>query len=83
VTIALPLHEEEAMTELPLSTRIAYPEELAALRRVYDRICRENVLREGSPDAAELSARAMSLFRHTGEVFDEAAFYEVLRGKGR
>ncbi|WP_189362954.1 hypothetical protein [Mesorhizobium sp. M4A.F.Ca.ET.022.05.2.1] len=35
---------------------IAYPDDLALLKRVYDRICEERGLRAGSAEAEQLAA---------------------------
>ncbi|RUW67350.1 MULTISPECIES: hypothetical protein [unclassified Mesorhizobium] len=48
---------------------IAYPDDLALLKRVYDRICQERGIGAGSAEAADLAAQAMALFN--AGVFDE------------
>ncbi|RWA58534.1 hypothetical protein [Mesorhizobium sp.] len=48
---------------------IAYPDDLALLKRVYDRICQERGIDAGSAEAADLAAQAMALF--AAGVFDE------------
>lgn len=65
----------------PISSRsgIAYPDDLALLKRVYDRVCHEEGLAVGSEDAAYLSKCAMGLFSQ-GE-FDETILYERLRDR--
>lgn len=58
---------------------IAYPDDLALLKRVYDRVCHEEGLAKGGEDAAYLSKCAMGLFSQ-GEI-DEAILYERLRDR--
>ncbi|UVK48550.1 hypothetical protein BPNPMPFG_007941 (plasmid) [Mesorhizobium sp. AR07] len=55
---------------------IAYPDDLALLKRVYDRICQEKGIRAGSAEAEQLAARAMDLFGMG--IFEEDALYKSL-----
>ncbi|MBM2713521.1 hypothetical protein JQK88_20330 [Mesorhizobium caraganae] len=55
---------------------IAYPDDLALLKRVYDRICQEKGIRAGSAEAEQLAARAMDLFGMG--IFEEEALYKNL-----
>ncbi|WP_192247461.1 hypothetical protein [Mesorhizobium caraganae] len=55
---------------------IAYPDDLALLKRVYDRICEERGLRAGSAEAEQLATRAMDLFGMG--IFEEDALYKNL-----
>jgi len=55
---------------------IGYPDDLALLKKVYDRICAERRLAEGCAEAAELAAAAMELFKRG--VFEEDALYGEL-----
>ncbi|MER9249955.1 hypothetical protein [Mesorhizobium sp. M0590] len=55
---------------------IAYPDDLALLKRVYDRICQEKGIRAGSAEAEQLAMRAMDLFGMG--IFEEDALYKNL-----
>ncbi|MET2832195.1 hypothetical protein [Mesorhizobium shangrilense] len=55
---------------------IAYPDDLALLKRVYDRICQERGIRAGSAEAEHLAMRAMDLFGMG--IFEEDALYKNL-----
>ncbi|MER8791786.1 hypothetical protein NKH71_28690 [Mesorhizobium sp. M0983] len=56
---------------------VAHRSDLILLKRVYNRICREQGIAEGSHRAAELRASAMALIS-VGKL-DEASLYERLR----
>ena len=49
---------------------IVYPDDMKLLKQVYDRICHENLVEEGSKVAEKIAQAAMSLFQ--AGVFDEA-----------
>lgn len=55
---------------------VAYPDDLALLKRVYDYVCREQGIADGSSEAADLAARAMALFSQG--VVDEGLLREHL-----
>ena len=55
---------------------IAYPSDLTLLKRVYDRVCAEQGLAEGCPEAAKLAASAMQLFARG--IFEEETLYREL-----
>lgn len=57
---------------------IGYPEDLAILKKAYDRVLVERGLSEGCPQAAALAATAMDLFR-LGVVDDEFLHCELQR----
>ncbi|SDA97681.1 hypothetical protein [Mesorhizobium qingshengii] len=59
------------------STRLAYPNDLALLKKVFDEICKERGFLEGSPEAAWLAARAMHLFQEG--IVDEDELDDGLR----
>ena len=48
---------------------IAYPGDMQLLKQVFDRICRQHHVEEGSRDAENVARAAMSLFQ--AGVFDE------------
>jgi hypothetical protein len=65
-----PKRKGEAMRGLSVSSSgIVYPDDRKLLKQVYDRICRENHVEEGSKDAEKIAQAAMSLFQ--AGVFDE------------
>lgn len=55
---------------------IAYPGDMAALKRIYDDLCNERGFFEGSPAAEDLARATMSLFSHG--VFDEHEIRESI-----
>lgn len=69
--IAMPLGPQAS------TSAIAYPDDLALLKRVYDCICQERQFSPGSPEAADLAGRAMGLF--TQGVYEEEDLFERLR----
>jgi hypothetical protein len=56
---------------------IAYPGDLVLLKRIYDEICDERGIVEGSPEASELAIAAMNVF--AAGIFDERAIRQRLR----
>jgi hypothetical protein len=64
-------------THLVSTGSIAYPNDLALLKRVFDRVCMEQGFPGGSPEAAELAARSMDLFSQG--IFGEAELLHSLR----
>ncbi|HEV2506695.1 MAG TPA: hypothetical protein VGV39_26725 [Mesorhizobium sp.] len=56
---------------------IAYPGDVQALKRVYDELCSERGLSQGSPAAENLARATMDLFGQG--VFDEDEIAETLR----
>ena len=61
----------------PSKFGITHRSDLVLLKRVYNRVCREQGIAEGSHRAAELRASAMALVS-MGKL-DEASLYERLR----
>lgn len=59
------------------SNGLAHPDDLALLKKVYDRICAEQGIPAGCAEAADLAGTAMDLFRRG--VFDEETLYRELR----
>ncbi|TPM90634.1 hypothetical protein [Mesorhizobium sp. B2-1-3A] len=59
---------------------MAYPDDLALLKCVYDHVCQEQGIADGSSEAADLAARAMALFSQG--VVDEALLREHLKRSG-
>ncbi len=57
---------------------VAYPDDLALLKRIYDRVCEERGIALGSPEASDLAAEAMKLF--SAGIFDEGTIGRRLRG---
>jgi hypothetical protein len=45
------------------SSGIVYPDDMKLLKQVYDRICHENHVEEGSKFAEKIAQAAMSLFQ--------------------
>ncbi|TPI43236.1 hypothetical protein FJW05_23070 [Mesorhizobium sp. B2-9-1] len=60
---------------------LAYPDDLALLKRIYDEVCEERGIVLGSPEASDLAIEAMRLF--SAGVFDEVTIGRRLRGGGR
>ncbi|WP_296736254.1 hypothetical protein [Mesorhizobium sp.] len=56
---------------------VAYPGDLALLKRIYDEVCEERGLVPGSPEASDLAIEAMKLF--SAGIFDEDAISRRLR----
>ncbi|UCI06576.1 hypothetical protein [Mesorhizobium sp. B1-1-8] len=56
---------------------IAYPGDLVLLKRIYDEICEERGIVEGSPEASELAIEAMKVFG--AGIFDEHTIRQRLR----
>lgn len=66
-----PKRKGEAMRGLSVSNSgIVYPDDMKLLKQVYDRICLEHHVEEGSKDAEKIAQAAMSLFQ--AGVFEEA-----------
>jgi len=59
------------------SSGVAYPGDLTSLKAIYDRVCNEQGLPVGCPEAAELAAVAMDLFARG--TFDEEVLLRELR----
>lgn len=59
------------------SSGIAYPDDLALLKRVYDSVCLEKNIRQGSAEGADMAAQAMHLFSRG--VFVEEILVRELR----
>ncbi|TPO13659.1 hypothetical protein [Mesorhizobium sp. B1-1-5] len=57
---------------------LAYPDDLALLKRIYDEVCEERGIVLGSSEASELAIEAMRLF--SAGVFDEVTIGRRLRG---
>jgi len=65
-----PKRKGEVMRGLSVSSSgIVYPDDMKLLKQVYDRICRENHVEEGSKDAEKIAQAAISIFQ--AGVFDE------------
>ncbi|AZO08924.1 MULTISPECIES: hypothetical protein [unclassified Mesorhizobium] len=56
---------------------IAYPSDLALLKRIYDEVCQERGLTPGSPEASALAKDAMDIF--AAGIFDEVTISRRLR----
>jgi hypothetical protein len=56
----------------------AYPGDLVLLKRIYDQVCQEQGIAEGSPEASELAIEAMKLF--AAGIFDQDTIGRRLRG---
>jgi hypothetical protein len=55
----------------------AYPGDLVLLKRIYDQVCQERSIAEGSSEASELAIEAMKLF--AAGIFDEDMIGRRLR----
>ncbi|WP_217576668.1 hypothetical protein [Mesorhizobium sp. GbtcB19] len=57
----------------------AYPGDLVLLKRIYDQVCQERHIAEGTPEASELTIEAMKLF--AAGIFDEETICQRLRSR--
>ncbi|MEI9403892.1 hypothetical protein [Mesorhizobium argentiipisi] len=57
---------------------LAYPDDLALLKRIYDQVCEERGIVIGSSEASDLGIEAMKLF--SAGIFDERTIGRRLRG---
>jgi len=73
----LPPELEEVAVPFRSTSGIAYPGDMTLLKEIYDRLCKEHDIEQGSRDADDLARAAMSLFG--AGVVEEAELLDNLK----